>query len=91
MLTIYYSKSFRKSYKRLIRSGSFDSKELNEIIDTLASKNTLPPGYKDHPLQGKLAELRECHLEFDLLLIYQISSGNILKLVDIGTHSTLFQ
>ena len=45
--------------------------------------------YKDHQLIGKMKDFRECHIKPDLLLIYMIED-NTLKLVDIGSHSELF-
>jgi len=45
--------------------------------------------YKDHSLIGDYADFMECHIKPDLLLIYRFEES-ILKLVDIGTHSELF-
>jgi len=45
--------------------------------------------YKDHMLKGEYASFRECHVKPDLLLVYKIDS-NVLKLVEIGSHSELF-
>jgi len=53
--------------------------------------NTIPldEKYFDHYLKGKYEGFKECHLKPDLLLIYSIEY-EILKLVDIGSHSELF-
>ena len=45
--------------------------------------------YKDHQLKGNMKDFRECHIKPDLLLVYMIED-NVLKLVDIGSHSELF-
>ena len=91
MLSIHSTKSYRKSYKKLLRSGTFDFNELEKVIEILISEKTLPPQYKDHPLSGKLIGLRDCHINFDLVLIYQLfPSEKILMLSAIGTHSELF-
>ena len=89
MLSVRISSRFKKSLKRLSRSGSFDQKKLGEIIDTLSCEEKLDRTYKDHSLTGSMTDYRECHVEFDLLLIYKIESNNLV-LVNIGSHSDLF-
>ena len=63
--------------------------KLRELIVLLHEGRPLPPHYKDHPLQGRWREYRDCHIEPDWLLIYKIE-GNDLHLVRTGTHSDLF-
>ena len=43
---------------------------------------------RDHALAGKWKGFRDCHLEPDWVLIYEISAER-LKLVRTGTHSDL--
>jgi len=51
----------------------------------------LDPKYKDHKLHGKYNNCRECHIEPDWLLIYEIKNDKlILTLTNTGTHSDLF-
>ncbi|MFA6158673.1 MAG: type II toxin-antitoxin system YafQ family toxin [Candidatus Paceibacterota bacterium] len=90
MLSTHPLKTYRKSYGKLARSGSFNPGELERVIDTLAEGKALPRHYKDHALTGTLAGFRDCHIGFDLVLIYRITSDGILILADIGTHSELF-
>lgn len=40
----------------------------------------LPPEMKDHVLQGKLAGVRECHLDDDVLLLYT-HKDHIVKMI----------
>lgn len=88
---LVYSKTFRKSLKRLSRSGDFDALVLKEASAILESGETLPKEYKDHGLGGKFIACRECHLRNDLLLIYEIDNSlNMVTMVDIGSHSQLF-
>jgi mRNA interferase YafQ len=93
MYFISRTKDFEKSYKKIKDSGRLKSKakeSLREAIDILAQGKKLPPAYKDHQLQGELKQYRECHIQGDLLLVYQIRKGELLLiLVDIGTHSYL--
>lgn len=83
------TKKFAKSFKRLIKSGSFDRQKLEAIVDLIASKSKLPANIKDHSLKGDMSGYRECHIEYNLLLIYEIHQSE-LRLMEIGTHSELF-
>lgn len=61
------------------------------VVNLIANKKTLPIKYRDHKLNGEFAEYRECHIQGDLLLVYQIIKDElVLVLINIGTHSELF-
>lgn len=91
MYTSFPTKAYKKSFKRLMRSGKFDERELDLIIDTLASGEDLGREYQDHELHGEYAGCRECHVRGDTLLIYRIEDKRlVLILIDIGSHSRLF-
>lgn len=62
---------------------------LESMIELLAYEKKLHRQYKDHPLRSKYAGMRECHIEDDWLLIYQVEKG-ILRLIATGTHEDLF-
>ncbi|MCM1321729.1 MAG: type II toxin-antitoxin system YafQ family toxin [Bacteroides sp.] len=65
--------------------------KLIEVLDLLSSGNPLPSKYKDHQLSGSLSDFRECHIESDWLLMYQIFENRlILSATATGTHSDLF-
>ena len=59
------------------------------IVDTLASDQSLEPRHVDHALYGDWKDYRECHIKPDLLLIYQKSDADTLRLVRLGSHSAL--
>ena len=81
---------FRKDYKLAIRRGLAINK-LDRAIEILAEDGFLPPEYDDHPLSGDKKGLRECHIESDWLLLYEIDHGIlVLVLTSSGTHSDLF-
>jgi mRNA interferase YafQ len=86
---IIFSKKFAKSLKRLKKSGSFDIKQLEVVIDLLINKSELPIRAKDHQLKGEWLGFRECHVQPDLLLVYEIYKDE-LRLAEIGSHSELF-
>ena len=51
----------------------------------------MPDRYRDHQLKGNFKEYRECHIQNDILLMYQkIDDVLILLLVNIGSHAELF-
>ena len=65
--------------------------ELIKILDLLANGKNLPEENKDHQLTGNLKDFRECHIENDWLLLYQIFEEKlILSAAASGTHSDLF-
>lgn len=85
---LFKTNTFKRSYKKLRLT---DEEELAyiDVIYNLLCNVKLVGKYKDHQLIGKLKDFRECHLKPDLLLIYMVED-NTLKLVDIGSHSELF-
>jgi len=51
----------------------------------------MPVKYYDHPLKGEMSGYRECHIEWDWILIYQVFEDRlILSASGTGTHSDLF-
>ena len=80
-----------KKTRRLAQKRGLDINILNEVIRILARGDTLPPKYRDHQLKGRYRHLRECHLQGNWLLCYQIFEDKlILLLQSTGTHADLF-
>ena len=80
---------YKKSLKKMLKRGK-DIKKIVAVVEMLAKGETPPPKYKDHALVGDLVGLRDCHIENDWVLLYQIKNDIlILTLVDTGTHSDL--
>lgn len=91
MFAIKRKKSFKKAYKRISRSKYFDVKEFEIVVGILAQEQKLAPKYKDHLLEGDMACFRECHIQYDLLFVYELDiAEKELTLVNIGNHSELF-
>lgn len=91
MYEIVYSRSFKRSYRRVKHSGQFDRERLRTAVGFLRDGISLPVGYKDHALAGEYIGCRECHLKGDLLLIYRCNEvKKIVTLVNIGSRSELF-
>lgn len=90
MLKIKYHKSFKKDIKRA-KSRGFDLDKLKKVIEMLVIGEQLPEKYKDHCLSGNYSGYRECHIQPDWLLIYEINNDElILALYRTETHSDLF-
>ncbi len=89
-LEIVPSGQFRKDL-RLAQKRGFNLNKLKTVIDALAGGETLEPKYRDHALTGDYAGFRECHIQPDWLLIYQVDGERLfLFLTRTGTHSDLF-
>lgn len=92
MLKIEYQGQFKKDYKQAIKRGC-NPELLAEVVSILANEQPLPPKYKDHNLTNSrnYKGMRECHIQPDWLLVYQISKeALILRLIRTGNHSDLF-
>ncbi len=84
------SNQFRKDLKLAAKRG-YSMDKIKEVIAKLANGETLDAKYRDHLLTGNYGGYRECHIEPDWLLVYQIDGGQlILFLARTGTHSDLF-
>jgi len=85
--TSQFKKDYRKAEKR-----HYELTKLDEVLSYLANGVPLPEDYKDHPLSGNWVNHRECHIQNDWLLIYQIQNDIlVLELTRTGTHSDLFK
>ena len=89
MLLIKRTSKFKNDYKRANKQNR-DISKLKEIIVSLSNKEILDKKYRDHSLSGKLKKYRDCHIEPDWILIYQITD-NELNLIRIGSHAELFK
>ena len=68
-----------------------DFSHFADVIDLLAHGQPLPAKYKDHALTGNYKGCRECHIQPDWLLIYEVEQEALfLYLIRTGTHSDLF-
>jgi len=89
MRRIYRTSQFKKDVKRMrMRGKKFE--EFKEIIRGLAAEETLEAMYRDHALVGQYRGTRECHIEPDWLLIYELAESELI-LVRTGTHTDLFR
>lgn len=94
MRIIQTTRRFRKDYIKLKRSGK-KMQKLQTVMNMLIDGKILESQYRDHPLQGEWKKFRECHIEGDWLLIYQLNKdqkGNeIIMFCASDNHSNLFE
>jgi mRNA interferase YafQ len=88
MRRILQRKQFRVDLKRRKRGGK-DVEELLAAVELLAEQGGLPVAYASRALSGEWSGVWECHIEPDWLLIYTVSSEEVL-LIRTGTHADLF-
>ena len=70
-LEIKFSTQFKKDIKLLSKQHK-NLDQLFTVIEKIANQEVLEAKYKDHNLSGNYSGCRECHIEPDLLLIYEI-------------------
>ena len=84
------SNQFKKDLKLAVKRG-YKIELLTDVIKKLANGDVLDPKYKDHQLSGNFGFYRECHIQPDWLLIYEIDGEQLILLLSrTGTHSDLF-
>jgi len=90
MYAIEFSNRYKKSYKQAVKRG-LDVNLLNDVVKQLSNGKKLDPKHKDHQLTGNYKDYRECHIQFDWLLVYRIVRKRcVLYLLDTGTHEEVF-
>jgi mRNA interferase YafQ len=86
MLKTVYTSRMKRDLKLMKKQGK-DIDKLLRVLNTLAEEKILPQENRDHQLTGKLKRFRECHIEPDWLLVYQIKKNElILSAVATGSH-----
>jgi len=88
MRRIRQQQRFLKDFKRQKRRGK-DIADLFAVVELLAQDGELPAAYRAHKLSGEWKGLGECHIEADWLLIYEVTTNEVL-LIRTGTHRDLF-
>ena len=63
--------------------------EFKDVVRKLAIGEPLSEKYQDRPLVGQYQGKRECHIQPDWLLIYEVTDEELV-LIRTGSHSDLF-
>ena len=91
MRAIERTSRFKRDYRRESggRHRAYLDATLVPVVEVLANDRPQEPYHHDHALSGEWGDHRDCHVKPDLLLIYQKSGANILRLVRLGSHAEL--
>lgn len=88
---IRFINQFKKDLKLSQKQGK-STEKLFAVVEKLANGEALEEKYRDHTLTGEYKGCRECHIEPDWLLIYEIFDDVLILLLNrVGSHSELFQ
>ncbi len=88
---VKFTNQFKKDFK-LAKKQNKDLNKLFDVVNILAEGGILEAKYRDHDLSGKYKGTRECYIEPDWLLVYEIQNDVlVLILYRLGTHSELFK
>lgn len=90
-----YEVKFTAQFKKDLKSAKKQGKDVGKllaVVECLANGQPLEERYRDHELTGNYRGCRECHVEPDWLLIYEIVEDVlVLMLYRAGSHSELFR
>ena len=87
-----YDVKFTSQFKKDLKLAKKQNKNIDKlyaVIETLAEGNTLDPKFKDHELTGNYKGTRECHIEPDWLLIYEIQNDVLVLMLSISPAQSL--
>ena len=88
MRTVRRTSQFKKDVERMKKRGK-DLGRLKEVLEKIIGGQQLEAKYRDHVLIGQYKGTRECHIESDWLLIYELAQSEVV-LIRTGTHADLF-
>lgn len=90
MYNLRFTNKIQRNIKLMKKRGK-DLDKLTVVLKLLQNGEELPSKYKDHALTGNYIGCRECHIEPDWLLVYEIKNEElIILLLTTGSHSDLF-
>jgi mRNA interferase YafQ len=89
MRTIRRTSQFKRDVKQMQGRGK-DLGRLKEVLESLVKGEKLSQKYRDHVLVGQYKGTRECHIEPDWLLIYELTESEVV-FIRTGSHSDLFR
>ena len=90
MYNLRFTNKIQRNIKLMKKRGK-DLDKLTVVLKLLQNDEELPSKYKDHALTGNYIGCRECHIEPDWLLVFEIINEElIILLLTTGSHSDLF-
>ena len=82
-----YSSNFKKSSRKLPKNIADKFYERLELLQ----QDKFNPILNNHKLSGEYEGRSSINITGDYRLIFEFLNENIIKLVDIGTHSELYE
>lgn len=89
MLTPLRTTQFKRDVK-LAEKRKKDMSKIKAIMTKLVNEQSLDPKNRNHKLTGDYKNHWECHIEPDWLLIYRLTSTEVI-FERTGSHSDLFK
>lgn len=89
MLDLIITTAFKKDAKKGKKQGK-NLQLLEKIVRDIRNRRKLSTKQRDHALTGNYKNCRECHINPDWLLIYEIVDSQLI-LHRLGSHSELFR
>lgn len=87
---VKFTNQFKKDLKLSKKQGK-NLEKLYAVIEKLANGEQLEAKYRDHELIGNYKGCRECHIEPDWLLVYEVINETLVLMLNrLGSHSELF-
>ena len=83
------TKPFERDLKRLRKRGK-DIGRLWDVVEALRLGQPLQARHRDHSLSGDWQGFRDCHVEPDWVLVYQLDDEAVY-LTRTGTHADLWE
>ncbi len=86
---IYYSETFKKTYKKLVRKNPDVSFEILEKLIRF-HQDPFDSSLKTHKLKGVLADFYAFSVQADLRIIFRFDDDADIVVVDLGTHDEVY-
>lgn len=88
-MKISYHKKFQKNYVKRVKNNRNLDRIFKEKV-AFFIRNPDNPCLKNHPLVGKLKNLRSFSITGDLRVVYRPISKDKVLFLDIGSHSQVY-
>ena len=92
MLKVVTTSRFEREIKRMVVKGKREPGKIRAVMGSIARQTPLEPKHRDHKHSGNFTGCRECHVELDWLLVYEVGlKKETVTFMRTGTHSDIFR
>lgn len=85
-MILHYKSRFRKNFKKLTRK----LQEKASLVLQIFQEHPRDPSLRRHALKGKTKGLESIDVTGDVRIILCQQTGEVVDIIDIGTHSSLY-